>query len=96
MNAWTAQETKDHGALSLCVCAVGMVGEVLPPDTTVTARASRISRCTHGVATHQVARAVGISEPVVTRNLDRLSDDGLLGSPPCGVIPAFRSYRLAY
>ncbi|WP_338149726.1 winged helix-turn-helix transcriptional regulator [Streptomyces nigrescens] len=48
-----------------------------------------------GAATRHVARAVGASERVVARNLDRLAADGLLVVVSDGATPALRSYRLA-
>ncbi|MDW4907803.1 winged helix-turn-helix transcriptional regulator [Streptomyces sp. ADMS] len=48
-----------------------------------------------GASTPHVARVVGASERVVARNLDRLTDDGLLVLVMDGATPALRSYRLA-
>lgn len=48
-----------------------------------------------GATTRHAARAVGASERVVGRNLDRLTDDGLLVLVTDGATPALQSYRLA-
>lgn len=100
VNAWTAQRTEDYGSLStalcLCVCAAGLFGEDLLQrdyrrDSTVLAHVAAHP----GAATRHVARAVGAPERVVARNLDRLTDDGLLVLVTDGATPALRSYRLA-
>ncbi|WP_227026006.1 winged helix-turn-helix domain-containing protein [Streptomyces fodineus] len=100
MNAWTAQQSEDYGSLStalcLCVCAAGLFGEDLLQsgyrrDREVLAHIAGRP----GATTRQVARAVGVSERVAARNLDRLTDDGLLVLIADGVPPALRSYRLA-
>lgn len=92
LNAWTAQQRHDYGAFStalcLCVCAAGLFGEDLVQPGYRRDRVVLAHIATHpGAATRQVARAVGASERVVARNLDRLTDDGLLvlvmgGEPP--------------
>ncbi|MGW7725921.1 winged helix-turn-helix transcriptional regulator [Streptomyces canus] len=96
LNAWTAQR-HDYGAFStalcLCVCAAGLFGEDLVQPGYRRDRVVLAHIATHpGAATRQVARAVGASERVVARNLDRLTDDGLLvlvmgGEPP--VVPGW-------
>ncbi|WP_434600527.1 winged helix-turn-helix domain-containing protein [Streptomyces sp. A5-4] len=47
-----------------------------------------------GSTTRHVANAIGAPERVVARNLDRLTDDGLLVIVTDGATPALRSYRL--
>ncbi|MFD3909967.1 hypothetical protein [Streptomyces sp. NPDC058603] len=42
-----------------------------------------------------MARAIGAPERVAARNLDRLTDDGLLVLVTDAATPASRSYRLA-
>ncbi|WP_343034447.1 winged helix-turn-helix domain-containing protein [Streptomyces sp. 769] len=100
LNAWTAQEREDYGAFStalcLCVCAAGLFGEDLLLRDRRRDRAVLAHIATHpGAATRHIARAVGASERVVARNLDRLTDDGLLVLVTDGATPALRSYRLA-
>jgi hypothetical protein len=100
MNAWTAQEREDYGALStalcLCLCAAGLFGEDLLQRGYRRDRAVLAHIATHpGAATRHVARAVGAPERVVARNLDRLTDDGLLVLVTDGAPPSLRSYRLA-
>ncbi|QNE77341.1 MarR family transcriptional regulator [Streptomyces finlayi] len=100
LNAWTAQETEDYGALStalcLCVCAAGLFGEDLLQRGYRRDRAVLAHIAVHrGVATRHVARAVGAPERVVARSLDRLTDDGLLVLVTDDATPALRSYRLA-
>jgi hypothetical protein len=100
VNAWTAKETGNYGALStalcFCVCVAGLFGEDLLQrgyrgDSAVLAYIA-----VHpGAATRHLARAVGTSERVVAWNLDRLTDDGLLALITDGATPALRSYRLA-
>jgi hypothetical protein len=48
-----------------------------------------------GAETRGLARAVGATERVVTRNLSRLTEDGLLVLVEDDADPALRSYRLA-
>lgn len=100
MNAWTAHQTEDYGSLStalcLCVCAAGLFGEDLLQRGYRRDRVVLAHVAAHpGAATRRVARAVGAPERVVARNLDRLTDDGLLVLVTCGATPALRSYRLA-
>ncbi|WP_225987333.1 MarR family transcriptional regulator [Streptomyces spectabilis] len=100
MNAWTSQRAEDYGAMStalcLCVCAAGLYGEDLLQRGYHRDRAVLAHVAAHpGAATRHVARAVGASERVVSRNLDRLTDDGLLVLVTDGATPALRSYRLA-
>ncbi|MEV6052831.1 winged helix-turn-helix domain-containing protein [Streptomyces sp. NPDC052107] len=100
MNAWTAQKTEDYASLStalcLCVCAAGLFGEDLLQRGYHRDREVLAHVAGHpGAATRQIARAVGASERVVARNLDRLTADGLLTLVTDGANPAHRSYRLA-
>ncbi|KUO22092.1 winged helix-turn-helix domain-containing protein [Streptomyces dysideae] len=100
LNEWTAREREDYAALStalcLCVCAAGLFGEDLVQRGYRRDRAVLAHIATHpGAATRHVARADGASERVVARNLDRLTDDGLLALVMGGETPALRSYRLA-
>ncbi|MEU1629334.1 MarR family transcriptional regulator [Streptomyces sp. NPDC020096] len=100
MNAWAAQETEDYKALStalcLCVCAAGLFGEDLLQRGYRRDRAVLAHIAVHpGAATCHVVRAVGPSERVVARSLDRLTDDVLLVLVTDGATPALRSYRLA-
>ncbi|MFI0218265.1 MarR family transcriptional regulator [Streptomyces lydicus] len=83
-------------ALGLCVCAAGLFAEDLLQrdyrrDSAVLAHVA----AHRGAATRHVARAIGARERVVARNLDRLTDDGLLVLVTDGATPALRSYRLA-
>ncbi|MFD4480370.1 winged helix-turn-helix transcriptional regulator [Streptomyces sp. NPDC058471] len=99
MNAWTAQQNEDYGSLStalcLCVCAAGLFGEDLLQRGYHRDRVVLAHIAGHpGAATRHVARAVGVPERVVARNLDRLIDDGLLELATDGATPALRSYRL--
>lgn len=99
-NAWTAQRTESYGALStalcLCVCAAGLYGEDLLQRGYHRDRAALAHVAARpGAATRHVARAVEVNERVVARNLDRLTDDGLLVLVTDGATPALRSYRLA-
>ncbi|WP_409473367.1 winged helix-turn-helix domain-containing protein [Streptomyces sp. HC307] len=100
MNAWTAQTTSDYAALStalcFCVCAAGLFGEDLVQrgyrqDLMVLAHVAAHP----GAETRGIARAVGAPERVVTRNLSRLTEDGLLVLVDDDAHPALRSYRLA-
>ncbi|MFI8105312.1 MarR family transcriptional regulator [Streptomyces sp. NPDC086023] len=98
--AWTAQRHVDYDgiatALCLCVCAAGLFAEDLLQDGYRRARSVLAHVAVHpGVNARQAARAVGVSEKVVTRSLDRLVRDGIVivgdgaeGRPP-------RGYRLA-
>ncbi|MFF7408794.1 MULTISPECIES: winged helix-turn-helix transcriptional regulator [Streptomyces] len=100
LNAWTAHQREDYGALftalCLCVCAAGLFGEDLVQRGYRRDRAVLAHIAVHpGAATRHVARAVGASERVVARNLDRLTDDGLLVVVSDGATSALRSYRLA-
>ncbi|AWN30069.1 hypothetical protein DKG71_31385 [Streptomyces sp. NEAU-S7GS2] len=100
LNAWTAQQRDDYGALStapcLCVCAAGLFGEDLVQRGYRRDREVLAHIAVHpGAATRHAARAVGASERVVARNLDRLAADGLLVVVSDGATPALRSYRLA-
>ncbi|WP_331447524.1 MarR family transcriptional regulator [Streptomyces xanthochromogenes] len=100
MNAGAAQRTEDYGCLStalcLCVCAAGLFGEDLLQRGYRRDRAVLAHVAGHpGAKTRHVARAVGAPERVVARNLDRLTDDGLLVLVTDGATPALRSYRLA-
>ncbi|MFG3136607.1 winged helix-turn-helix domain-containing protein [Streptomyces sp. NPDC048211] len=47
-----------------------------------------------GAETRGIAQAVGAPERVVTRNLSRLTEDGLVALVEDDVHPALRSYRL--
>lgn len=92
VNAWTAQETEDYGALSaalcLCVWAAGLFGEDLVQRGYRLDRAVLAHVAVHpGAAPRHVARAVGASERVMARNLDRLTDDGLLVLVTDGATP---------
>ncbi|AQY20220.1 hypothetical protein T261_00764 [Streptomyces lydicus] len=83
LNARTAQQRDDYGALStglcLCVCAAGLIAEDLGnAATAVIERSLRTSRRAPGAAARHVARAVGASGRGVVRNLDRVTDDGVL------------------
>lgn len=100
LNAWAGQRVGDYGsvstALCLCVCAAGLFGE------NQLQRGYRRDRVVLGyVAVHpgattwQVAQAVDAPVRVVIRNLDRLTDDGLLVLAKEGTTAASRSYRLA-
>ncbi|MFD7016688.1 winged helix-turn-helix transcriptional regulator [Streptomyces sp. NPDC059928] len=100
MNAWSAQRTEDYASLStalcLCACAAGLFGEDLLQRGYRRDREVLAHIAVHpGAATRHVARAVGASERGVARNLDRLTDDGLLALVADDVSPALRSYRLA-
>ncbi len=100
LNAWTAQETGDYGALStalcLCVCAAGLFGEDLVQRGYRRDRAVVAHVAMHpGAALRQVACAVGAPECVVARSLSRLTEDGLLTLGTDGATPALRSYRLS-
>ncbi|MFG2716876.1 MarR family transcriptional regulator [Streptomyces sp. NPDC048416] len=100
MNAWAAQQTEDYGSLStalcLCVCAAGLFGEDLLQRGYRRERAVLAHVAGRpGALTRHVARAVGAPERVVARNLDRLTDEGLLVLVTDGATPALRSYRLA-
>lgn len=48
-----------------------------------------------GAEIRSIARAVGASERVVTRNLTRLTEQGLVVLVEDDAHPTFRSYRLA-
>lgn len=100
MIVWTAQQNEDYGSLStalcLCLCAAGLFGEDLLQRGYRRDRAVLAHVAAHtGVATRHVARAVGAPKRVVARNLDRLTDEGLLVLVTGGATPALRSYRLA-
>ncbi|WP_234362588.1 winged helix-turn-helix domain-containing protein [Streptomyces formicae] len=100
MNAWTAQTKADYAALStamcLCVCAAGFFGEDLVQsghrqDLVVLAYVAAHP----GAEARGIARAVGVPERVVARNLRRLTENGLVVLMDDDVHPALRSYRLA-
>lgn len=100
VNAWTAQTAADYAALStalcFCVCAAGLFGEDLVQrgyrlDLAVLAHVAA-----HPVAvTCGIARAVGVPERVVARNVSRLTEEGLLVLVSHDGHPSLRSYRLA-
>jgi len=99
MNAWTAQTKADYAALftalCLCVCAAGLFGEDLVQrghrqDLMVLAHVAAHP----GAETRGIARAVGAPERVVTHNLSRLTEDGLVVLVEDDVHPALRAYRL--
>lgn len=84
----------DYGTVStgmgVCVFAAGLFGQDLLQ------RSHRRDRAAHpGSATWHVAPAIRAPEHVVARNLDRLTDEGLLVIVTDGATPALRSYRLA-
>ncbi|MFJ4918516.1 MarR family transcriptional regulator [Streptomyces sp. NPDC088725] len=82
--------------LCVCVCAVGLFGEDLLQRGYHRDRAALAHVAEHpGATTRHVARSIGVPEGVVVRNLDRLTDDGLLVLVTNGASPALRSYRLA-
>lgn len=100
MNAWAAQTAADYAALStalcLCVCAAGPFGE----DLVQRGRRQDLRALAHvaahsGAETRGIARAVCAPERVVTRNLSRLTEDGLVVLVEDDVHPALKSYRLA-
>ncbi|WP_411150191.1 MarR family transcriptional regulator [Streptomyces sp. A30] len=100
MNAWTAQEREDYGALStalcLCVCAAGLFGEDLLQRDFRRDRAVLAHVAVHpGAATRHVACALGARERVVQRSLSRLTEEGLLMLETDGATPALRVYRVA-
>ncbi|MGD3111539.1 winged helix-turn-helix domain-containing protein [Streptomyces sp. YGL11-2] len=100
LNAWTAQQRDDYGALStalcLCVCAAGLFREDFVQRGYRRDRAVLAHIAAHpGAATRHVAHAIGVSERGAARSLDRLTDDGLLVLVSDGAPPALRSYRLA-
>ncbi|WP_455351913.1 winged helix-turn-helix domain-containing protein [Streptomyces sp. SYSU K217416] len=97
MNAWTAQTKADYAALStalcLCVCAAGLFAEELVQrghrqDLMVLAHVAAHP----GAEARGIARAVGAPERVVTRNVSRLTEDGLVALIEDDVHPAL-SYR---
>ncbi|MFD8117791.1 MarR family transcriptional regulator [Streptomyces microflavus] len=99
MNAWTAQMKADYAALStalcLCVCAAGLFGEDLVQrghrqDLVVLAHVAAHP----GAGARDIARAVGISERVLVRNLGRLTEYGLVVLVEDDEHAALRSYRL--
>ncbi|MEU9240659.1 MarR family transcriptional regulator [Streptomyces sp. NPDC048385] len=100
-NAWTAQVTEDYAALStgfcLCVCAAaGLFGEDLLQRGYHRDREVLACIAVHpGAATRHTAHAVGASECVVARNLERRTGDRLLELVADGATPALHSYRLA-
>ncbi|MFE4333231.1 MarR family transcriptional regulator [Streptomyces sp. NPDC056638] len=90
----------DYGNVSsgLCVwvCAAGLFGEDLLQRGYRRDRAALAHIAAHsGASTWQVSGAIEASERVVVRNLDRLTDDGLLVIVADSATPALRSYRLA-
>jgi hypothetical protein len=100
MDAWTAQAKADYAALStalrLCVRAAGLFGEDLAQrghrnDLVVLAYVAAHP----GAEARAIAQAVGAPERVVTRNLSRLTEDGLVTLIEDEMYPAFKSYRLA-
>ncbi|WP_246204259.1 MarR family transcriptional regulator [Streptomyces tailanensis] len=83
-------------ALCLCVCAAGLFGEDLLQRGYHRDREVLTYIAVHpGVATRHSAQAIGASERVVARNLDRLTSDRLLVLDADDATPALRSYRLA-
>lgn len=99
MNAWTAQMKADYAALStalcLCVCAAGLFGE----DLVQRGRRQDLVVLAHvaahpGAGARDIARAVGISERVLVRNLGRLTEYGLVVLVEDDEHAALRSYRL--
>ncbi|GGT81103.1 hypothetical protein GCM10010207_88640 [Streptomyces atratus] len=82
--------------LCVCVCAAGLFGEDLLQRGYRRDRAVLAHVAVHpGAATWHVARAIGVPERVVVRNLERLTDDGLLVLVVDGATPTLRPYRLA-
>lgn len=100
LSAWSGQTAGAYGAVStglcVCVCAAGLFGEDLLQRSYRRDRAVLAHVAAHpGSATRYVARAIRAPECVVARNLDRLTDEGLLVIATDGATPALRSYRLA-
>ncbi|MFJ7085971.1 winged helix-turn-helix transcriptional regulator [Streptomyces griseus] len=83
--------------MCLCACVAGLFGEDLLQREYRGDRAVLAYVAVHPGATQRnVARAIGISERVAARSLDRLVDDDLLAVASDGATPAaLRSYRLA-
>ncbi|MGI5260903.1 MarR family transcriptional regulator [Streptomyces angustmyceticus] len=82
--------------MCLCVCAAGLFGE----DVVQREHRQDVMVLAHvaahpGTETRAIARAVGAPERVVTRNLTRLTEQGLVALVEDGAHPALRSYRLA-
>ncbi|NEB88907.1 MarR family transcriptional regulator [Streptomyces anulatus] len=100
LSAWSGQAAGDYGSVSaglcVCACAAGLFGEDLLQRDYRRDRVVLVHVAAHpGSTTRQVAVALGIPERAVTRNLDRLADEGLLVLVVDGETPALRSYRLA-
>jgi hypothetical protein len=100
LNAWSGQAAGDYAAVStglcVCVCAAGLFGEDLLQRSYRDDRAVLAHVAAHpGATMRNVARATGVPERLVARNLDRLTADGLLVLVADGATPALRSYRLA-
>lgn len=83
LNAFTAYQSHNHGALAtglcLCVCATGLLAEDFPQrdyrrDRAVLAYVA----ARPGVGARRIARAVDAHERVVARSLARLTEDGRL------------------
>ncbi|MFF0630643.1 winged helix-turn-helix domain-containing protein [Streptomyces sp. NPDC004296] len=78
------------------MCAAGLVNEDACQRAYHSDREVLAWLAAHeGATTRQVAVGVGVSERVVIRNLERLTEDGLLVVVQDGETPALRSYRLA-
>jgi hypothetical protein len=82
--------------LCVCVCAAGLFGEDLLQRGYRSDRAVLAYVAAYlGATTREVAQAIRTSERLTSRNLDRLTDDGLLAVASDGAPRALRSYQLA-
>ncbi|MFF1478271.1 hypothetical protein ACFVYD_11980 [Streptomyces sp. NPDC058301] len=100
-NAWMAQTAADYAALStalcLCVCAAGLFGEDLVQRGYRQDRMVLVYVAENpGAAVDGIARAVGLPERIVVRNLNRLAEDGPLDLVEHDETrPSLHSYRVA-
>ncbi|WP_435125647.1 winged helix-turn-helix transcriptional regulator [Actinacidiphila sp. bgisy144] len=87
--------TGDHAAVSagVCVCAASLFSGDRLQRSYRDDRAVLVCLAAHpGATRRRVARATGVPERLVTRNLERFSDDGLLllvvgGAPGPALLP---------
>ena len=99
LNAWVGQTAGDSlpypaGCASVSA-RLALFGEDLLQRGYRADRAVLVYVAAHpGVTTRQVAQAIGTPERLAARNLDRLTDDGLLSVTTDGVPRVLRSYRL--
>ncbi|WP_107436385.1 MarR family transcriptional regulator [Streptomyces hyaluromycini] len=98
LSAWVGQTAGDYLAVStgLCVCAAGLFGKDLLQRGYRSDRIVLEYVAAHpGATMRQVAQAIRASEGLAARNLNRLTDYGLLAVASVGASRDLRSYQLA-